>query len=165
MLVVRVFEGIQSHFKARMTEWIMTFPTAAIAFGLIIQPDMFKDPSFSSVARWGSERTWMWLILFCFFARTVALVVNGTFEGFRHSPHLRVLASLICFNFWAWFSVGFLGGYLLHGGSFFNVPACFTLCMIEGLNTFRATTDIGHQHRELKRAGKWNGKVSLLKRF
>lgn len=160
MIIVRnIFDGIQSHFKVRVTEWIMVFPTAMMAFGLSLQPDMFsKSPSYNAVSQWANESTWMWIILVCFFARTLALVVNGTFRSFRHSPHLRVMASFICFNFWAWLSYGFLYAFLFHDGAFFSIPASITLCMVEGLNIFRGTNDIGSHHTELKRAGKWTGK-------
>lgn len=162
MLILRMIDGIQSHFKARMTEWIMAFPTGATAFGFMVQPDMFsKSPSYGGIASWATEYVWLWVFLFCFTIRMVALVVNGTFEAFRHSPHLRVLASVICFNAWGWFTGGFLNAYLNGRGAFLIVPACLTLCMIEGLNTFRATTDIALQHNDRKRAGKWTGRGSL----
>lgn len=164
MIFIRMFDGIQSHFKARMTEWIMAFPTGATALGFMIQPDMFSHSvSYQSIADWGTEKVWMWLIFSCFIVRMVALVVNGTFDGFRHSPHLRVAASVICFNFWAWFALGFLSAFLFRNGAFFQVPACMTLCMIEGLNTFRGTSDIAHHHTELRRAGKWTGRGSQSK--
>ena len=160
MLIVRdIFHGIQSHFKARATEWIMAFPTSMVAFGLAIQPDMFsRSPSYNAVSSWASERTWMWVILFCFFVRMVALVVNGTFRSFKHSPHLRVSASFVCFNFWAWLSYGFFDAFFESHGAFFPAPAALTFCMIEGLNIYRATTDIGVHHSELKGAGLWTGR-------
>lgn len=165
MLILRMIDGIQSHFKARMTEWIMAFPTGATAFGFMVQPDMFSQSrGYSFIAAWASEQVWMWLILICFCLRMVALVVNGTFEGFRLSPHMRVAASVICFNFWAWFSGGFLSAYLFRDGAFFSIPACMTLCMIEGLNIFRGTTDIALHHDELRRAGKWTGRGSQSKK-
>ena len=160
MIIVRdIFDGIQSHFRARVTEWIMAFPTGAVAMGFAIQPDMFsKSPSYNAVSQWGNERTWMWLILFCFFVRMGALVVNGTFRSFRLSPHLRVTASFICANFWAWMSYGFLYAFVYYGGAWFPFPAATALCMIEGLNIFRGASDIGAHHVEMKRAAKWTGR-------
>lgn len=167
MIIVRdIFSGIQHHFKARVTEWIMAFPTGAMALGLSLDPNMFSHtPSYNAVTQWASGWTWMWVILFCFFARMGALVVNGTFRGFRHSPHLRVIASFTCFNFWAWLSYGFLTAFIFHGGSFPVVPATISLCMIEGLNIFRGTSDIALQHAELKRAGQWTGRRYPSRKF
>lgn len=157
MIIVRdIALGIQGHFHARMTEWIMSIPTAMTAFGFYIQPDMFSiSPSYNVIGYWATEQTWMLIITFCYFARMAALVINGTFQQFRHSPHIRVTASVICLQFWGWITYGFLIAFLLGEGAFFAVPVCFTLSMIEGLNVYRGMSDVRAHHEDLKRTGRW----------
>ncbi|OWJ69298.1 hypothetical protein CDV50_18765 [Haematobacter massiliensis] len=144
MIVVRrLREGIVAHFPIRFSEWLMLFPAVAMGIALRFQQDMFSlTPSFAAVARWGDETFWAVLLLGCGAMRLLALVVNGTFAGFRWSPHLRALASVAGALTWAQFAVGILSAAVFEGGTWSGVVMYSTMLLAEIVNLARASGDI-----------------------
>ena len=142
MILIRLRDGIVAHFPSRMTEWVMLWPTLTMGIALSVQEDMFATSrSFSELALWADQGTWSLLVLVCALGRALALVVNGTFDAFRYSPHFRVAASLAGVFFWGCYGLGFLSA-VFAGGSFSAPVAYSTLVLIEVVNVYRSTNDL-----------------------
>lgn len=143
LTVRRITNGIVSHFPVRISEWIMIWPTIGIGLALKEQPDMFStSPSFATIAGIANEMTLSLAALLCAFIRLIALAVNGTFQGFGISPHLRLFASLIGLLFWSQFTFGFLDAALSRGGAWSAVIAYSTLMVLELANAYRSWVDV-----------------------
>lgn len=158
MIVVRsLVHGVKQHFTIRLSEWVMLYPAIGMWAGMtFFQPHMFAtSKSFSKLAGHGTEDSWAFFVLVCAVARFAALVVNGTFDNFKYSPHVRALASIMGLLFWSQFSVGFLQAYFTVGGSVSAVFAYSTFVVLELANLYRSTKDIGSTYADAKR--KQNG--------
>jgi len=148
MIVFRVYRGIADHFPIRFTEWVMMLPTFGMAAAFKASPDMFAvSPSFDLLGRWAEEATWGLIVLACGVVRLAALTINGTFKGFRFSPHLRFGASLAGIVFWSQFTLGFLIAWLTGQGAPSAVVAYGTFCAMELANLVRSGSDIGKDIR------------------
>lgn len=143
MIALRMARGIRQHFTIRISEWIMIHPALGMWFALTAQPEMFKlSPSFSELQRWGTEEQWALVVLFCGLVRLLSLTINGTFDGFRYSPHLRLIAALVGIAFWSQFTLGFFVSAINDGGAYSSVVAYSTLCLAELANIYRANKDV-----------------------
>ncbi|WP_231592467.1 hypothetical protein [Pelagovum pacificum] len=135
--------GIADHFPIRVTEWAMIVPAFGMGVALWLQDDMFTtSPSFAKLAQWGDESMWCVLVLLCAVARLGALTINGSFQAFPYTPHLRAAASLIGITFWGQYSIGFLAAALYGGGAWSGVIAYSTFVILELVNLSRSTGDI-----------------------
>lgn len=144
MVIVRLGRGIHDHFHTRLTEWIMAYAAIGMWLAFQAQPNMLvSSPSFFVLERWAHQPTWSALVLSCGLARLVALTVNGTFQSFRYSPHLRVAASLLGIAFWSQFTLGFIIAFLEGPSAFSAVIAYSTFCLAELANVYRSWSDIG----------------------
>lgn len=141
-VVRKVGTGVKEHFRIRVSEWVMALPLVGMYLALQIQPDMFsKSGSFSTLAAWGNENTWALLCLFCGITRILALIVNGSFEVFPYSPHIRMTASLLSLFFWSQYSLGFIDAYMNGVGAFSAVIAYTTFAVFELVNFWRSNLD------------------------
>lgn len=144
MIVIRVVSGIKSHIHIRATEWLMVYPAVGIGTALNMQPHMFEtSQSFAALARIGGESTWSSFVLLTAIIRLIALTVNGTFKEFRYSPHMRMFASAAGIAFWSQFSLGFVTSALFENGAWTGPFAYSTFCLMELLNLYRSSSDIG----------------------
>lgn len=150
IIVRRIANGVRSHWDIRASEWLMLFPALGMGVALsVLQPDMFdSSPSFATIAKWNGEDFWGFWVLVCATIRLIALVVNGTFDEFRYSPHMRLVASLVGVLFWSQFTLGFVNTYLGGAGSLSAVFAYTTFCLAELLNMTRSWTDISRGPRK-----------------
>lgn len=109
MIIVRVAKGIADHLPARASEWALA--TILFNWGLVLSDssELFVNSrSFAELARWADESTWAALCLLVGGLRLIALFVNGTFLGFRYSPHVRTLMSFLTCFFWLSITFGVL---------------------------------------------------------
>lgn len=144
MIVARVVSGVSSHFHVRLPEWVMIVPALGMGVAMVGQPDMFSlSPSFAGVQRIMPQEVWASLVLLCATARLAALTVNGTFTGFRFSPHIRAVASFVGVGFWGSFASGFVQSAVAGGGSWSAVVAYSTFVLLEMANVYRAMRDTG----------------------
>lgn len=144
MVIIRLGRGIHAHFHIRLTEWIMAYAAIGMWLAFNLQPDMLSSaPSFFVLERWASQPTWAALVLAAGLARLAALTVNGTFQAFRYSPHLRVTASFLGILFWSQFTLGFMISWAEGAGAFSAVIAYSTFCLAELANIYRSWADIG----------------------
>ena len=145
-LIVRLYRGIADHFTVRWTEWAMLWPTFGLWLALQMQPDMFStSASFSQVAAWASESTWSTIFGVAMVCRLAALIINGTFEGFELSPHIRAAASLVGVLIWSQISLGFLTAYLFAGGALSGFVGWSLPVLLELMNAWRSWMDVGKQ--------------------
>lgn len=154
MIVVRsVVTGVKQHFAIRLSEWMMLLPAFGMFIALrYIQPDMFnQSKSFADLQRWADEQTWATLVLFVGVVRLGALVVNGTFDTFRWSPHIRATAAIFGFLFWLQFVVGIYNAYITVNASISGVFAYGTLMVYEIANIYRSARDIGLTYAEVRK--------------
>lgn len=143
MIVLRVATGIKSHWHARATEWLMIYPAVGMGAALIYQPDMFQtSTTFEHVADWMTQPQWSLFALLCALVRLIALTINGTFEGFAYSPHMRLAASFAGIFFWSQFCLGVFTAAFYIGGSWSEPIMFSTACLFELLNIYRSWMDI-----------------------
>lgn len=148
MIVVRMATGVKSHFHIRATEWVMLFPATALGLALFFQSTMFDSgPSFNVIKGWADELTWSVFVLFCAALRMGALAVNGTFQGFGISPHMRLTASFAGAIFWSQFGLGFVVAAVYGQATWLAPLFIATFCMMEVLNITRSWTDVVSRRR------------------
>ena len=140
LILLRLAGGITNHFKLRVAEWFAT--ALLLQFGLILYgPEQVfpNSPNLAVMAQWASEQTWGAICLGVGGVHLAALTVNGTFPGFRFSPHIRAVASfLACF---LWFQITlaiFMSGI---GGT--GLGTYRLVLALEIWNVVRACVDIG----------------------
>lgn len=136
-----IFRNLVDHFPTRATEWITAAGLTSWGSSLLSNHGAFAgNPSFAIMAYMGDEQTWGSAALFVGVVHLIALFVNGSFEGFRYSPHLRTMTSgLACFV-WCTVWVG-----LLHSTT--GKVAYAMILAIEINNCWRAAGDIGEAER------------------
>lgn len=146
--VREVTDGVVRHFPQRASEWLMVWPCFWMGVALNVQRDMFgTSPSFEYLGRWLEETEWAFFVLMCALIRLTALTINGTFDSFRHSPHIRIVAAFASCFFWFQFTLGFIAAAYSGGGSLSAVVAYSTFVLAEVLNVYRAARDLGQAVR------------------
>ena len=119
MIVIRTLaHGVIAHAGARYTEWIGMVVLIGIGLAFFYQPNVFQiSPSFSVMASWASQDIWANILLFAGAVRMFALIINGSFKGFRHSPLLRFLASWVAVMSMGAIAMGMYSAWSMSGGS------------------------------------------------
>lgn len=107
MIVVRLADGIKEHFPARASEWALALILVNWGYVLLLPGDSFIR-SGNTLGSFMTESMWGWACLFMGFSRLIALFVNGTFKGFRHSPHVRAIMSFLSCGFWFMITIGLM---------------------------------------------------------
>lgn len=144
MIWLRTIAGVRTHFPERWTEWLMVVPALGIGFALQVQPDMFDHAvHYDGLRRWAEESTWEAVILTSAVFRLLALFINGTFDWFRWTPHLRFLGAFAGGAIWSQFSLSALVMYFEAGSSLGPVMSYGTLAIVEGVNVFRSSRAVG----------------------
>ena len=155
MIVLRLATGITEHFPQRVSEWVMTAAILGWGYMLAGEAAAFSaTPSFRELSRIADEDTWALICLLVGMARLAALIVNGTFRGFRYSPHLRGAASLVACVFWGQITLGMLVAWIGAGAIGTGVVAYGAFMTLELWNLFRAWADVGASRQaRVKRNG------------
>lgn len=149
MIVVRLAKGSWAHAGVRATEWIGAWPLFMMGFVLWHDWDVFSiSPSFSTIARWGTEAQWAAVLLFVGVQRLFALFVNGYFRSFRHSPTIRFFASCCAGMAWSIYAWGFFLSWYQQGGAPTAWVAYSTLLFLEFRNAWIARGDMGKVRRD-----------------
>ena len=145
---MRVWPGIRSHLPTRWPDWMMGAAALAMAAALTAQPAMFDlAPHYGVIASYASEEGCAMIVLLAGICRVLGLGVNGTFESFRFSPHLRALAAFVGAVFWGLFTLGFVVSYLVAGTSLGPIVPWGVLALIETINAGRASWEMGTYSR------------------
>lgn len=152
--VHRFMNGMTDHFRLRAPYWIMSGIMFGLGVSLTMNPNIFtkdvKAYQYVFANRVFDQHTWAILCIVVASIRILALVVNGTFEAFPWSNHIRsILAFLACF---LWFQIG-LGVWtegVLDGWNT-AMPIYAGLLLFDVLNTYSAALEI--------EPGKWAQKV------
>ena len=145
MIILRMARGISDHAAARIMEWFMLAPAFGMSVAFAVSPTMFStSPSFTTLSRWASETTWGTIVLACAVARLAALIINGTFKGFRLSPHIRFAAALVGILFWSQWTLCFIQSFLAYNGAASPIVAYGSFCLAELINLYRSGSDVGH---------------------
>lgn len=154
MIILRTLaNGVWSHAGVRFTEWLGAVPLMGIGFVLHMQPGTFTtSPSFAVLARWANAPTWSAIDLSVGIIRLMALLINGSFKSFRHSPTIRFFASCVAAMFWMLFSVGVFLAWRDFGGSPTGIVAYGTLLLLEFRNAYVSRVDMAVA-REVANAG------------
>lgn len=144
MIVVRtIASGVWSHAGVRATEWIGALPLIGIGYVLWDEVNVFGvSPSFEVVRQWANESTWSNVLLAVGVLRLFALIINGSFQSFRHSPTIRVCASIVAALSWSAFATGFFQAWTEYGGAPTAWVAYGTLTILELRNVYVARVDM-----------------------
>lgn len=147
VVIVRVYRGVKKHLPFRWPEWVMLWPCFGMWIALQVDVDMFdKSASFTYLARYANESTWATVLGFLGVLRLFALTVNGTFDGFAFSPHIRAFSALVGVLIWSRFSLGILMAAVTSAGAASGVIAWSLPVIIELVNTYRAWSDVRREH-------------------
>lgn len=142
MLSVILVRGIVNHFPIRKSEWGMGIAALGMTVVLRLQPDMFDvSKTFTTMSQMAGEMTWALVALVIGCIRIIALGVNGSFVGFRYSPHLRLFASVVGLMFWGNFLLAVLVSAYYHGGALSGIIAYGTFCFFEACNVIQSASD------------------------
>jgi len=143
MVVVRIVTGIRKHWVIRASEWVMLYPAIGLGLVLTYQEDLFQvSRSFGPLSRWADQSTWAIIVLAVAMTRLVALTVNGTFDGFRYSPHMRLIACIAGIFFWSQYFLGLTNAAYFEGGAWSGPVAYSTFVLFELLNIYRVWGDV-----------------------
>lgn len=136
---VLVLRNIATHFQARSPEWVTGVGLSLWGASLIGPDQVFARPGFANLAALADETTWGFVALTVGIVRILALFVNGSFEGFQYSPHLRALTGFISCFVWTSIWIG------LVTSSPTGRIVYLMLLAIEIINVWRALGDMGAQ--------------------
>ena len=154
MIVLRrLAHGVWDHAGGRFTEWLGVIPLLGIGAALHLQADtLWTTPSFAKLALWATAAIWTIIILTVANLRLFALLINGTFRQFQHSPTIRFAASCVASLFWMLFTMGILSAWWDAGGSPTGIVAYGTLLCLELRNAYVSRVDMAAT-REVRNAG------------
>ncbi|AWN35699.1 hypothetical protein [Methylobacterium radiodurans] len=97
----RLWRGVIGHFRLRFPEWWAMGELLLFGWTLYSAVPVFAvSPNMTVMAAWMSEETWGECFLAVAAIRFAALAVNGTFRGFRFSPHIRAASSFVAIFLW-----------------------------------------------------------------
>ncbi|MDX6806291.1 hypothetical protein [Terrihabitans rhizophilus] len=143
MLVIR---NIAKHFPARAPEWVTSVGLASWGMSLLGPEPVFSASVYmAGMADIMSEMKWGWLAVAVGFIRLVALFVNGTYDGFRHSPFLRASTGFVACFVWTSVWIGLLASPT-------GRIAYAMILAIEIINVWRAISDMGEARTQHERA-------------
>lgn len=144
MIILRALaHGVAAHAGVRFTEWLGAVPLLGIGAVLCADPGIFSTtPSFAALNDLFAEAVWMNIILSVAIGRLLALLINGTFSSFRHSPTIRFAASCVASSFWMLFTTGVFTAWQESGGSPTGIVAYGTLTILEIRNTYVSCVDM-----------------------
>ncbi|MGQ4273380.1 hypothetical protein [Terrihabitans sp. B22-R8] len=132
-----ILRNAVSHFRARATEWIAAAGLTAWGVSLLRNEFAFaSSPNFDNLAAMASEWQWGLICAAVGAVRLIALLVNGTYDGFQYSPHLRAATAFIACFVWCSIWIGFLPSPTA-------TVAYFMILAFEINNVSRAAADIG----------------------
>ncbi|CAM5772076.1 hypothetical protein LMIY3S_03722 [Labrys miyagiensis] len=110
MIVARVVNGVWTHFRLRLPEWVSA--TIMLGFGaILLEPgNTFElSPGFAFMADVAPENVWGVCLVLLGGLRFVALVLNGTFVPFqRLSPLVRSATATLAATAWMIVGIGIL---------------------------------------------------------
>lgn len=140
-LPVRLYLGIQEHFPARRSEWVLAFMMLAWGQILLMPGEVFStSPAWAQMSLYMSEHSWGLLATSVGSFRLLALIINGTFATTwygRWSPHVRALASFLsCF---IWFQITF--GLLNSNAATTGLAVYPGLLVLDAMNIVAASKD------------------------
>lgn len=142
-MIVRIFEGITTHFPARRSEWIAAGGMMLWGFLAGRDPEFFsRSPSYDHMAAMASSQTWAFWTFVIGAGRWIALTINGSFAATiysRYSPHTRMLMSGASCFLWMQLTLGFLGTGSPPPGIALYIGAVVT----DYLNILSAAGDVG----------------------
>lgn len=98
---IRLALGVTNHFRTRCMEWFTAILMFQFGWILYSSTPVFQNqPSFRYMENWMSEETWGLTCMALGLIHLIALSVNGTFTGFKYSPHIRAVSSFIACYMW-----------------------------------------------------------------
>jgi hypothetical protein len=99
--LLRFWRGITAHLSTRITEWVAAAFMLQLGWTLYTPPDVLPgQPAWAILTQILYETTWGMVMLTISALRVLALGVNGTYAGFRFSPHVRALTAFLGCGIW-----------------------------------------------------------------
>ncbi len=99
--ILRFWRGITAHLATRITEWVAAAFMLQLGWTLYMPPDVLPgQPAWALLTQILFETTWGMVMLAIAALRVLALSINGTYQGFRFSPHVRALTAFLGCGIW-----------------------------------------------------------------
>ena len=150
MEMLRLVDGVRSHFVYRMPEWMLSGLLGLLGMQFLRSGDLFATSrTYSVIAHLVSETVWGSSALGISFFWLVALVLNGTFAWFvRWSKWVRSLSAFAASGFW---SLSALGLYEAnpHSPAWINNAGYAVMAFIVSLITAR---EVGRADKKVRDA-------------
>jgi hypothetical protein len=151
LIVRRLITDVRTHFRFRLTEWLLT--GEIFAFGLALagpNPLFAESNNYNFMARFSSEMTWALIFIGVGISRASVLFVNGTFPKFRRwSPSFRSALAMTCAVLWVFYCIGAFTAPSPSAGSL--TYALLLICeIIISVWTAREAGEAERQHREAR---------------
>lgn len=103
-MFIRIVTGIAGHFDERFPEWIGAAALMLWGANLIMTPVSWTNPdAWALMLSMMSEDNWGLLCVIAGVAWTMALIINGTFQGTlysTYSPTVRGVCAVISASIW-----------------------------------------------------------------
>ena len=108
MQMIRLVDGVRSHFVYRMPEWMLSGLLGLLGMQFLRSNDIFANSkTYSFIAHFVSETVWGSCALAISLCWLVALFLNGTFIWFsRWSKWIRSLSAFAASGFWSLSALG-----------------------------------------------------------
>ena len=108
MIVVKIKDGVISHFAARAPEWFFAFALINVGEAMAGPGDTFSTShSYDGMAAIATECVWGWSMIVLGVARFAVLAVNGNIECFRpFASGTRMMLSFLTALVWFTIALG-----------------------------------------------------------
>ena len=139
-VIRRIVHGVTSHAKTRVTEWFTAAAMLQLGWTLYWPPPAFPlSVSWSVMAQWAPEDAWGAVMLLVAGLRVAALTINGTFQRFRWSPHIRCATAVMATGLWTQVVLSMW----LAAPDATELGLCRLILALELWNVWRAGLDVG----------------------
>lgn len=90
-------DNLVDHFRARRSEWLLSFTALGLGLAYLGQPGLFDYPTFAAMRIIGAQTTWGSVVAGVAGMRLVMLYINGSW---RISPYFRAGGAYLCSGLW-----------------------------------------------------------------
>lgn len=143
---VGLWISISHRFGPRVMEWFLAYILLVWGSILLLPSDTFSNKGYAIFRQIMPEDNWGYLFVFWGVLRLGGLVVNGARK--QVTPWIRVVSAALGFLIW----VGISTGFALSGLVAPWIAIYPTFAMMEMVNIWRASRDVGENFHAVQRS-------------